>query len=293
MASYHIIGGDNKEYGPVPAAELRNWIAQARADGQTKVRAEGTTEWVLLSQVPELADGLVKTPPPLPKSMPLPGTTPPPVGKTSALAVTSLVLGILGFFTCGITALFGLIFGIIALVKISNSQGAVRGRGLALAGTIVSGVFVLLLPMMAMLLPALSAAKEKAQQINCLNNEKQLALAVLMYSENNTNHLPSAANWCDAIKAEVGSDRVFKCPAAAESNRCDYAFNAKLDGLTMDDINPQTVMIFESDGGWNAHGGPELLAAHRHRKNVVLVAFVDGHTEVVQESRLSSLRWNP
>ena len=33
----------------------------------------------------------------------------------------------------------------------------------------------------ALLLPALSAAKRKAQQIACVNNNKELALASLMY----------------------------------------------------------------------------------------------------------------
>ena len=35
----------------------------------------------------------------------------------------------------------------------------------------------------AMLLPALSQAKGKAQQIGCLNNERQLGLAFRMYTD--------------------------------------------------------------------------------------------------------------
>lgn len=35
----------------------------------------------------------------------------------------------------------------------------------------------------AMLLPALSKAKAKAQGVNCLNNQKQLALAAIMYAD--------------------------------------------------------------------------------------------------------------
>jgi prepilin-type processing-associated H-X9-DG protein len=288
MANYFVIGGDNKEYGPVSTDDLRNWIAEGRANAQTKVRADGTTEWLPLAAVPEFGDTLKRTGPPPPPI----GAT-PAAGKTSALAVTSLVLGILGLFTCGATALVGLILGIMALVKVSNSQGALRGKGLALAGTIVSGVFLLLIPVMAaMLLPALAAAKQKAMQINCLNNERQLALAVKMYAGDNANHLPPAATWCDAIKTAVGSERVFKCPAANESSRCDYAFNAKLDGMDVNKVDPQTVMIFESDAGWDAHGGPELQAL-RHRGHYMVVAFADGHAEVVSDTRLRALRWDP
>ncbi|HEX4350067.1 MAG TPA: DUF4190 domain-containing protein, partial [Verrucomicrobiae bacterium] len=285
---YTIIGGDGKEYGPVPAGELQNWVMQGRAGPQTKVRAEGTTEWMLLSAVPEFGDLPKKTPPPMPIH------PPPPASKMSAMAVASLVLGILGVLTCGGTALFGLILGIIAMVKVGNSRGELRGKGLALAGVIMSGVFLLMIPISAaMLLPALAAAKIKAQEINCMNNEKQLALAVRVYSGSNPNHFPPSATWCDAIEKSVGSGKTFKCPAGNDSSRCDYAFNAKLDGVNDQNmVNPQTVMIFESDAGWNAHGGPELLASNRHNKKSI-VAFADGSVRIVRETELSTLRWDP
>ena len=172
MANYFIIGADRKEYGPVSTDEVRKWIAEGRADAQTQVRADGTTEWLPLSAVPELGDGLKKTAPPPPPIGAL-----PTAGKTSALAVTSLVLAILALPTCGATALFGLICGIIAMVKVSNSRGALRGQGLALAGTIVSGVFLILLPVLAaMLLPALAAAKQKAQA-NQLHEQRKTTRA--------------------------------------------------------------------------------------------------------------------
>src|SRR5215204_1101878 len=41
----------------------------------------------------------------------------------------------------------------------------------------------------AMLLPALSRAKQKATQISCLSNQKQLALAWHMYSGDNNGRL--------------------------------------------------------------------------------------------------------
>ena len=53
---YKIIGGDQKEYGPVSADDLRRWITEGRANARTQVLAEGTTEWKPLSAVPEFAD---------------------------------------------------------------------------------------------------------------------------------------------------------------------------------------------------------------------------------------------
>jgi len=52
---FTILGSDGKEYGPVTADKLREWIAGGRANGQTKVRRAGETEWKLLAEIPELA----------------------------------------------------------------------------------------------------------------------------------------------------------------------------------------------------------------------------------------------
>jgi prepilin-type N-terminal cleavage/methylation domain-containing protein len=46
----------------------------------------------------------------------------------------------------------------------------------------------------AMLLPALAKAKDKAARTNCVNNNKQLVLAMTMYSTDNTDFLPFP-NW--------------------------------------------------------------------------------------------------
>jgi hypothetical protein len=55
---YKIIGGDQKEYGPVSGDELRRWIAEGRLSVQSLARAEGTTEWLPLASFPEFAEAL-------------------------------------------------------------------------------------------------------------------------------------------------------------------------------------------------------------------------------------------
>ncbi|HEX7619384.1 MAG TPA: DUF4190 domain-containing protein [Verrucomicrobiae bacterium] len=293
MATYTIIGGDGKEYGSVTADQLRQWIADGRANAQTRMRIEGATEWKSLAEFPEFQAALDgAAPPSLPPATPVAASAAPP--KMSGMAVTSLVLGILGILTCGITALAGLILGIVALVKVKNSGGKLKGGGLALAGTIVSGIFLFLLPLL--LLPALASASPRAQEGNCLNNEKQLALAVMIYSGDHTNRFPPAATWCDAIQPETGGNKqLFRCPAANSDSRCGYAFNTKLGGMDVSKVDPRTIMIFESDAGWNANGGWESLPANpRHmRGRIYVVTFVDGHVEAVNQTRLNTLRWNP
>ena len=53
---YKIIGADEKEYGPVTVEQLRQWILQGRANAQTKVQAEGSSDWKPLSEFPDLAE---------------------------------------------------------------------------------------------------------------------------------------------------------------------------------------------------------------------------------------------
>jgi prepilin-type processing-associated H-X9-DG protein len=297
---YRVLGADGKEYGPVNAETLGEWFTSSQANAQTKVKPEGAADWQTLGSLPEFAalfsaaPGASAMPPPVPAQF--------GEAKTSGMAITSLVLGILGVFTCGVTALVGLVLGIVSLVRINRSGGRLSGKGLAIAGICSSGVFLLMLPIWAaLMLPALARAKAKAQSINCVNNVKQLDLGILLYSQANGTQLPPANSWCDAILPNVASPRVFLCPAATGGGRCHYAFNQKLGGLSLNKItNPsRTVMIFESDGGWspgggwNASGGRQLVIGNPRHSRRVVVGFADGHVEQIAESELDQLIWEP
>jgi hypothetical protein len=61
-------------------------------------------------------------------------------GKTSGGAIASLVCSLLGLVTCGLSAIVGVILGIVALRRIHRSQGMLRGRGLAIAGIVLGCV---------------------------------------------------------------------------------------------------------------------------------------------------------
>lgn len=284
---YKIIGADGREYGPVSAEQLREWLNQGRVNAQTQLQREGTAEWQLLGALPEFnAEPAIPTVP-LP---PAPGGA--PGVRTSGMAIASLVLGVLGF--CGVTALAGLILGIASLVKINRSQGRLSGNGLAIAGICVSGFMLLFsIPfLIGLTLPALAKAKQRAQTINCVSHVKQLALAVHIYATDNENRFPPADSWCDVIRSETGTDQVFQCPSDP-SLRCAFAYNRRLDGLSEDEINPQTVLFFESDAGWNAAGGPELFSPHQHSRTSVIVGFADGSVQQLSRAKFESLRWDP
>lgn len=288
---FKIQGTDQKEYGPVTADVMRQWIGERRVDGRTLIQAEGTTVWKPLAEFPEFAAALSTMRPPPAVAAPV---SLPPAGaaRTSGTAVASLVLGILGCL--GITAIVGLVLGIVSLVSINKSQGRLKGGALAIAGICLSGFMLLMVPvLLALTLPALAQAKGKAQTINCVSNLKQLGLACRMYANDYKDAFPNPTTWCDDIMQYAVNPRVYRCNAEKSPQQCHYGFNAKLAGKKDGEVNPQTVMLFETTGGWNVNGGPEsMLPAARHR-SVINIGFADGSVQQVPVNRLSTLRWDP
>jgi hypothetical protein len=128
-----------------------------------------------------------------------------------------------------------------------------------------------------------------------MNNMKQLALGGMMYAGDNKDRFPPGDHWCDLIGKYVGNQNAFRCPAADSSQSCHYAFNEKLSGLEIKIVRSpaQTVLMFETDSGWNLSGGPGLvLNRPRHRDTIGLV-FADGHCEMATRGRLRAVRWDP
>lgn len=70
----------------------------------------------------------------------------PPV-KRDGFAVPSLVTGLLGFF--GLTAVLGLVFGIVTLVRTRRTGEG--GRGLAIGGIVAGAVWLVALPIAGVL----------------------------------------------------------------------------------------------------------------------------------------------
>jgi Domain of unknown function (DUF4190)/GYF domain 2 len=142
---YKILGADQKEYGPVGADEIRQWIAQGRANAQTRVQVEGSPQWRPLNTFPEFAAALapVQT---IPASFPASPMGSGSTHKTNGMAIAGFVLGLLSLFCCFIGppfSILGLIFSCVGLAQI-NKQSAQGGKGLAIAGIILA-IFGLLL----------------------------------------------------------------------------------------------------------------------------------------------------
>lgn len=79
---YKIIGGDQKEYGPVSFEQLTGWVRDHRANAQTLVQKEGGP-WVPLGSLPEFAEVLGTTIPG-PSAAAIPGAGSPSAAAAPA-----------------------------------------------------------------------------------------------------------------------------------------------------------------------------------------------------------------
>ena len=139
--------------------------------------------------------------------------------KTSALAIWSLVLGILSLMCCSVfTAIPGVICGHKALSRINNSGGGLAGKGLAIGG-LVTGYLgiawaIIFIPMMfAIAVPNFVKARHVSMENACINNLRQIQAAKNEWAlENNktTNDIPTAQDLNQYIKGGFGS---LHCPA--------------------------------------------------------------------------------
>jgi len=104
-------------------------------------------------------------------------------GRTSGLAIASLVLGILGFFSWGLAGIAGIITGVMALGRIKDSQGREKGRGLALAGIITGAAstvlaFIAVIAIIAAIaIPGFLSARGKARQAEVKVNLQNICTA--------------------------------------------------------------------------------------------------------------------
>ncbi|MDT8302042.1 MAG: hypothetical protein RQ760_11205 [Sedimentisphaerales bacterium] len=132
-------------------------------------------------------------------------------------------------------------------------------------------------------------SNERAERVKCMANMKSLSLVLYMYAQDNSNSYPTPEKWCDLVvnKFDDVNDKYFCCPGGKEGIYS-YAINPNCEPNSPEDI----ILLFETKGGWNQVGGPELLTLENHKGKGCNVVFGDLHIEYVKAERIGELKWD-
>jgi GYF domain 2 len=138
---YRIIGADGNQYGPISADQLRQWIAEGRANAQTKVLAEGTMEWKPLSEFPEFfpsttAPGATPLPPSaapgIPTMQPLGGyASADAANQVAGPAIGLMIVAIIGFLAQAFSIVWRLFFSAVVAAQSNQPEWVTFFQGTA------------------------------------------------------------------------------------------------------------------------------------------------------------------
>lgn len=173
-------------------------------------------------------------------------------------------------------------------------DGAAPKRGLGAGAIIgiVAGVVVLVMLIcggvgVAVLMPALSKAREAAQQANTMREAMLLVQNIALYSMNNNDDLPSRRAWTSEIAAFFPDAATMQ--VALDSDRVDGAApdyiylpppprNGATVGKLSDIANPSTYVILHED-----------FTRMPARFQTVVVAMADGSVRTMERATLEAM----
>jgi len=160
----------------------------------------------------------------------------------------------------------------------------------------------------AILFPVFAKAREKANQTNCLNNQRQLAISILAYAQDNDEALPLPAGWIAATKL-TDDAKIWRCPSTDTPGTPatpNYGYNGKLydlngmvvTGCALGEINnPEKVectldlkknfVYSTGDAGLAAESNSPVVVsmaagAETRHSGGLICSYLDGHVAYLQ-----------
>lgn len=119
-----------------------------------------------------------------------------------------------------------------------------------------------------MLLPVLGKARERARQVNCANNLKQIGTALIMYSADNRGKIPGS--WTKTVDEHLVPNYIsadlFRCPSISTPTESPSNYTYLGKGKKFSDSKPTTTMLMQDR--YNNHTD--------HYQNAL---YMDGHVD--------------
>ena len=259
-----------QQTGPFTPQEIQAGLASGTYQTTDPVWTEGMASWIPLSQAPHLLGGT-----------PAPVAGVPPAN--SGLAIASMILGISGFVTCGLTSIPAVVCGHLALGKIKRSQGRETGGGFATAGLITGylGFVVIGIAFLAGLTaPMVIRQRKKADQTEAFSNARSFGLALFEF-EAEYGSYPNAAT-AATVAEQTGTPEItgdssnarFRQLIRAGITQSEQMFYANADGIEKPDgIISGDDALAPGECGF---GYIENVSANDSPRPIALAPFVPG-----------------
>jgi uncharacterized Tic20 family protein len=192
-------------------------------------------------------------------------------------------------FTTFVLIISALVSGVAGLIIVRRKKDVAKGTGQAVVGILLSAFF-LAIPFVIFCF-AVVEAHEFSNRASCECNLRGIGVSIEYYAKDNDGNYPTAAMWCDLLVGDPNRrsyilQEWLVCPSG-DKGRCHYAMNPNCEPNSPGDI----VLLFETKGGWNQFGGPEILTFENHKGSGCNVLFNNGRNEFVRPKEVSKLKW--
>lgn len=190
-------------------------------------------------------------------------------------------------------SVLSIIIGSIGLKKIEKSNGLISGKKIVRHGRFIS-VLVLILACLGLCIMLTEIDMGGPTNVDmCRVNLRQIGNSMYIYASDYDNQYPTAERWCDLlVKYSEASPKSFICPSSgAKEGESNYAFNKNLIGKKCIEVPPDVVVLFETKGGWNQFGGPELMNFDNHELKGCNVLFNNILIKFIKTEQVGELNW--
>ncbi len=139
------------------------------------------------------------------------------------------------------------------------------------------------------------AARERAElgaRAVCYRNIHELSMALRSSALRDHDAGKPSRDWSSMTRSTVVSPDRLRCPSRPE-HTSGYALNAAMVNrdVTTVSVPEKTVLIFESDVGWNAVGGPGILPSKPRHGGGDNYGFADSSVRWLPRRKLSDGSW--
>jgi len=165
-----------------------------------------------------------------------------------------------------------------------------RSHGFTLIELLV--VIAIIAILAAILFPVFAKAREKARQTSCLSNQKQIALATTLWSQDNNEMLPPMSTFWSNVAVPA---KVLVCSTAgatASTNSNSYGYNNAASNIPLQQVGDATTFFLTVDYLQSIAGSLQNVVfvkgdvASRHDSKTI-ASYVDGHVALNTAASMS------